>query len=72
MSEDFRKYLTQMFNDGAKTGNKADPKKVEHEMKHARNSTQVQLEIYENERAPNRFCEYKNATLNHPLMLDRM
>ena len=44
MSEDFRNYLTQMFNDGAKTGNEADPKKVDHEMKHARNSTQVQLE----------------------------
>ena len=44
MSEDFRNCLTQMFNDGAKTGNEADSKKVEHEMKHARNSTQVQLE----------------------------
>ena len=31
MSEDFRNYLTQTYNDGAKTGNEADPKKVEHE-----------------------------------------
>ena len=37
MSEDVRNYLTQRFNDGAKTGNKADPKQVEHEMKRAIN-----------------------------------
>ena len=39
MSEDVRNYLIQRFNDGAKTGNKADPKQVEHEMKHVRNTT---------------------------------
>ena len=39
MSEDIRNYLNQRVNDGAKTGNKVDPKQVEHEMKHARNST---------------------------------
>ena len=39
MSEDVRNYLIQRFNDGAKTGNKADPKYVEHEMKHVRNTT---------------------------------
>ena len=37
MSEDVRNSLTQRFNDGAKTGNKADPKQVEHEMKRAIN-----------------------------------
>ncbi|CAH3157045.1 unnamed protein product [Porites evermanni] len=39
MSEDVRNYLIQRSNDGAKTGNKADPKQVEHEMKHVRNTT---------------------------------
>ena len=39
VSEDVRNYLIQRFNDGAKTGNKADPKQVEHEMKHVRNTT---------------------------------
>ena len=39
MSEDVRNYLIQRFNDGPKTGNKADSKQVEHEMKHARNTT---------------------------------
>ena len=39
MSEDVRNYLIERFNDGAKTGNKADPKQVEHEMKHVRNTT---------------------------------
>ena len=39
MSEDVRNYLIQRFKDGAKTGNKADPKQVEHEMKHVRNTT---------------------------------
>ena len=39
MSKDVRNYLTQGFNDGAKTSNKADPKQVEHEIKHARNLT---------------------------------
>ena len=39
MSEDVRNYLIQRFNDAAKTGNKADPKQVEHEMKHVRNIT---------------------------------
>ena len=38
MSEDVRNYLIQRFNDGAKTGNKAGPKQVEHEMKHVRNT----------------------------------
>ena len=39
MSEDVRNYLTQEFNDGAKTDNKADPKQAEHEIKHARKLT---------------------------------
>ena len=39
MSDDVRNYLTQKFQDGAQKGNKADPKQVEHEMKHARKST---------------------------------
>ena len=39
MSDDVRNYLTQKFNDGAQKGNKADPKQVEHEMKHTRKST---------------------------------
>ena len=39
MSEDVRNYLIQRFNDGAKTGNKAYPKQVEHEMKHVGNTT---------------------------------
>ena len=34
-----RNDLIQRFNDGAKTVNKADPKQVEHEMKHVRNTT---------------------------------
>ena len=38
MSEHIRNYLKQRFKDEAKTGNKADQKQVEHEMKHVRNS----------------------------------
>ena len=32
ISEDVRNYLIQRFNDKARTGKKADPKQVEHEM----------------------------------------
>lgn len=39
MTENVKSYLTQMFNRGAKEGNKADAKQVEHDMKHARDAT---------------------------------
>ena len=39
MTENVKSYLTQMFNRGAKEGNKADSKQVEHDMKHARDAT---------------------------------
>lgn len=35
MTENVKSYLTQMFNRGAKEGNKADARRVEHDMKHA-------------------------------------
>ena len=38
MPDHVRSYLIQMFNEGAQKGNKADPKQVEHEMKHATGS----------------------------------
>ena len=38
MTENVKSYLTQMFNRGAKEGNKADAKQVEHDMKHARDA----------------------------------
>ena len=38
MTENVESYLTQMFNHGAKEGNKADAKQVEHDMKHARDA----------------------------------
>lgn len=39
MTENVKSYFTQMFNRGAKEGNKADAKQVEHDMKHARDAT---------------------------------
>ena len=39
MTENVKSYLTQMFNRGAKEGNKVDAKQVEHGMKHARGAT---------------------------------
>ena len=39
MTENIKSYLTQMFNRGAKEGNKADAKQVEHGMKHASDAT---------------------------------
>ena len=39
MPDHVRNYLIQKFNVGAQKGNKADPKKVEHEMKHTRKPT---------------------------------
>lgn len=39
MTENVKSYLTQTFNRGAKEGNKADAKQVEHDMKHARDAT---------------------------------
>ena len=47
MSEDVRNYLTQRFNDGAKTGNKAHPKQVEHEIKRANKLGGLLFQPYE-------------------------
>lgn len=38
MTENVKSYLTQKFNRGAKDGNKADAKQVEHDLKHARDT----------------------------------
>ena len=38
MTQNVKSYLTQKFNRGAKEGNKADAKQVEHDLKHARDA----------------------------------
>ena len=38
MTENVKSYLIQKFNRGAKKGNKADARQVEHDMKHARDA----------------------------------
>ena len=38
MTEEVKSYLTLKFNRGAKEGNKADAKQVEHDMKHTRDT----------------------------------
>ena len=38
MTENVKSYLIQKFNHGAKEGNKADARQVEHDMKHARDA----------------------------------
>ena len=43
MTENVKSYLTQKFNRGAKEGNKADARQIEHDMKHARDAREELL-----------------------------